>query len=223
MKKLVIISAIIILAAVLLAGCGSGSIEGRVESVEQDGLQSAVKDHEHMTNEESMSALPALIASFSSLAEFTDASFDSKNSEDVADLTSLDFFYLPAGIPEDYILYKVNAGKKDIGFYYLPAEIASDKDAARFAEAEGRHFQFISSRGYYLFESLMDQFDVTSEDLVEGKYIVHDVTTTMVIWEEEGTVLMLYLPKGYVIDDWDTLFSTEKYVRSNGNSFKKAG
>ena len=88
---------------------------------------------------------PADLVSFSSLDEFVSYLNSEEKGEDIANLASLKSYYLPTAIPEGYELYKITAGAADIGFWYLPQEFLSSVESMRDAEAQQKHFLFISS------------------------------------------------------------------------------
>lgn len=172
--------------------------------------------------QENISVYPATIDTFYSLESFLEYASTAKSGDGLADLASLEYFYLPTGLPEGYQLIKINVGGVDIGFTYLPADAAAQEGADRWAESSHDHIQLISSRGYYVFESIMDQFDVTEEDLAHGKYIVDEYGERMTVtWEEDGTVLMLSIPRQFKFEDWTALCSVQKYVRMEDNTFIK--
>ena len=163
------------LALSCLSGCGNSS---------------------EVETQENISVYPATIDTFYSLESFLEYASAAESGDGYADLASLEYFYLPIGLPEGYQLVKINAAEMDIGFYYLPADAAAQEGADRWAENSKDHIKFISSRGAYKFECEMEQFGVTAEDLIDGKYILHEYTEKMlVVWEEDGNVLMLYLPR----------------------------
>lgn len=202
MKKWISACLIIVVFLCCLSGCGNSS---------------------DVETQENISVYPATIDSFDSMESFLEYVSAAESGDGYADLTSLECFYLPTGLPEGYQLVKINAGRVDIGFTYLPAEAAAQEGADRWAENSKDHIKFISSRGYYKFESEMEQFGVTVEDLIDGKYILHEYAEEMmVIWEEDGNVLMLYLPRQFVFEDWTAMCSVQKYVRTDDNTFQEA-
>ena len=149
---------------------------------------------------------------FSDIDAFTAYAISAEEKEtDAAELTSLRTFFLPAGIPETYQLYKITAGVSDIGFWYLPKECLSSADTILEAESSQKHFLFLSTRGAYEFENVITQFGAAQGDLLEGKYLVHE---GMVIWEQNHTILMLYLPVDYEADNISSLCTADQYIRN---------
>ena len=142
---------------------------------------------------------------FSDLEAFTTYAFSAEKETDAAELASLRAFFVPAGIPEEYQLYKITAGIADIGFWYLPEDCLSSADAILEAEAGQKHFLFLSTREAHEFGS------AAQDDLLEGKYLVDE---GMVIWEQDHTVLMLYLPVDYEADNISSLCTVDQYVRN---------
>ena len=116
----------------------------------------------------------------------------------IADLASLEYFYLPAGIPEEYRLYKITAAKNDIGFWYLPEEALASDDARLSAESRNEHFLFISPRVNY------------------SGFAGDETTLT---WQENGDLLMLYLPKDFTVEDREAFCQTEKFCRNSEGRF----
>jgi len=116
----------------------------------------------------------------------------------IADLASLEYFYLPTGIPEEYRLYKITAAKNDIGFWYLPEEALVSDDTRLSAESRNEHFLFLSPRVYY--------------DGFAGN-------ETMLTWQENGDLLMLYLPKDFTVDDREAICQAEKFCRNSEGRF----
>ena len=116
----------------------------------------------------------------------------------IADLASLEYFFLPTGIPEEYRLYKITAAKNDIGFWYLPEEALASDDTRLSAESRNEHFLFISPRVNY-------------------NGFAGD--ETILTWQENGDSLMLYLPKDFTVDDREALCQTEKFCRNSEERF----
>lgn len=118
----------------------------------------------------------------------------------IADLASLEYFYLPTGIPEEYRLYKITAAKNDIGFWYLPEEALASDDTRLSAESRNEHFLFISPR---------------------VNYSGFAGDETILTWQENGDSLMLYLPKDFTVDDREAFCQTEKFCRNSEGRFLK--
>lgn len=116
----------------------------------------------------------------------------------IADLASLEYFYLPTGIPEGYRLYKITAAKNDIGFWYLPEEALASDDTRFSAESGNEHFLFISPR---------------------VNYSGFAGDETILTWQEDGDLLMLYLPKDFTVDDREAICQTEKFCRNSEGRF----
>lgn len=225
MRKNVISVIILCLVVVMcLPGCSifSGKDSSSKESLKNEELlQEKIEDSTTQDAEPEVYASPATLMEFSNLEDFSTYAASAKSGEDTAKMSSLEYYYLPTGIPTDYQLYKITAGSMDIAFWYLPEEALVSDDAKLNAELRQEHFMFISSRGTYVFESEMSSLGATSDDLIEGKYLIPNYAPNMIIWEEDDVVLMMYLPKDYAVEDWDTMFSTEKYVKNEQNEFQK--
>ncbi len=128
----------------LIFGCGGAQIDGEGSGHEPS---SALNNSGPMyaTPTQEIFYSPADLVSFSSLDEFASCLNSAEKGEDIADLASLKSYYLPIAIPEGYELYKITAGAADIGFWYLPQEFLSSVESMRDAEAQQKHFLFISS------------------------------------------------------------------------------
>lgn len=171
----------------LVAGCGNA---GSAEEVQDSAADLVV---------------------FSDIDAFTAYAFSAEKEADAADLASLRDFFVPTGIPETYQLYKITAGAADVGFWYLPEECLASTDTILEAESSQKHFLFLSTRGTKELGSVMTQFGAAEDELVEGKYLVHE---GMVIWEQDHTVLMLYLPADYEVDNISSLCTVDQYIRN---------
>ena len=171
----------------LVAGCGNA---GSAEEVQDSAADLVV---------------------FSDIDAFTAYAFSAEKETDAAELASLRDYFVPTGIPETYQLYKITAGIADIGFWYLPEECLASADTILEAESSQKHFLFLLTRGADEGESVMTQFGAAEDDLVDGKYLVRE---GIVIWEQDHTVLMLYLPADYEVDNISSLCTVEQYIRS---------
>ena len=144
---------------------------------------------------------PTGLVSFSSLDEFTSYLNSEEKGEGKADLANLKSYYLPTALPQGYELYKITAGTADIGFWYLPHECLSSAESMQDAEARQKHFLFISSRGTYDFNGIKTQFNITDDEMINNKYFLAGSSPSIIIWEEQGTTLMLYLPVNFETSD----------------------
>ena len=148
---------------------------------------------------------------FSDIDAFTAYAFSAEKETDAAELASLRDYFVPTGIPETYQLYKITAGIADIGFWYLPEECLASADTILEAESSQKHFLFLSTRGTVEWESVMTQFVAAEDELVDGKYLARE---GMIIWEQDHTVLMLYLPADYEVDNISSLCTVDQYIRN---------
>lgn len=191
MKKWRSLCLICIIFLCCLSGCGST----------EDITEPAVEEIEptESGDQEDISVYPADLDVFYSLESFLEYAA-TVESGGVADLTSLEYFYLPTGIPDGYRLYKITAAKNDIGFWYLPEDACASDDTILTAELRSEHFIFISPRAH--------------ESWFAGD-------ETLLTWQENTDLLMLYLPKDFVVENRETLCSAQKYVRTEDNTFKK--
>ena len=116
MKQFIVVISIIMLLFALI-GCEKSS-EKMID--DQFGSASDILD------ESSEPAPLSLIwPSFASLEEFLhylETLEERDVSEDVAELASLEKYYLPAEIPDSYKIYRIIATPTNIGFWYLSEE-----------------------------------------------------------------------------------------------------
>lgn len=163
-------------------------------------------DDDAIDDEEGVFVDPIDTVAFSSLEEFNEAIYNAPEDDDIADLAHLDVYYLPTSLPDGYELYKIVAGSYDIGFWYLPEECLNSEAEAAGAEVQGKDFLFISGRGE-VFSEIMKQFGKT--ELIDDTYIVKKGTRDLVVWEVDGTALMLYIPR----------VETEYYTPNGNNDY----
>ena len=132
---------------------------------------------------------------FDSLEEFNDYLTFAKSEEDIAELKNLKKYYLPTAIPPEYELYKITAGIKDIGFWYLPRTYLEEDQSLFLAEAQQMYYLFISPRYDDSIETVYDQFGVSKENRGEQYYVHNLGNRNLIFWEQDGTVFGLYTPK----------------------------
>ncbi len=137
---------------------------------------------------------PVDLVSFSNLEDFNSYLKKAEKGGDVADLASLKKYYLPTRIPEEYKLYKITAGVEDIGFWYLPKSYLDSEDSIFRGEASQKHYLFICTRNGDM--EGVKQFELESSDLIDNKYYLYNASTDILFWEQDGNLLMLYLPVG---------------------------
>ena len=171
----------------LVAGCGNAGSTGEVQDSAAD------------------------LVVFSDLDAFTAYAVSAEKETDAADLASLRDYFVPTGIPETYQLYKITAGIADIGFWYLPEECLSSTDAILEAESSQKHFLFLSTRGTDELGSVIAQLGAAENELVDDKYLVRE---GKVIWKQNHTLLMLYLPADYEVDNISFLCTVDQYIRN---------
>ena len=190
MKKWISACLIIVVLLCCLSGCGSKPDVAEPTMAETEPTE--------LAEQEAISVYPADLDVFYDLESFLDYAATAE-SGGLADLASLEYFYLPTGIPEGYRLYKITAAKNDIAFWYLQEEALTSDDTILSAESRNEQFMFISPRVYY-------------------SWFAGD--ETMLTWQEDDDLLMLYLPKNIAVEDRDALCSAQKYVRTEDNTFQ---
>jgi len=217
MKRMGVFLSICLIVSLLLMGCSrladnNQDLHDEVHSSESDvHLQNCAESD--VPSEEIFDS-PVDLLAFSSMESFTSYLLSGEKRDDIADLASLNNYWLPTGIPEGYHLYKITAGISDIGFWYLPVNCLSTSDDILAAESEQKHFLFISTRGTYEFGSIMTQFGAAQDDLIDGKYLLASENEQIIIWEQDNNTLMLYLPSEYEVSDIRALCAAEEYAKS---------
>ena len=215
MKKFLMIIIALILT-ITLVGCGQ-SREADMEAgartyIEREEQEPMIEEQEPMV---SASWVPDTLR-FSSLEEFllsyiavrdgaraegfmpasVNGSFEhfSRMAESI-DLLSLERFYLPTNIPEEYKLFRIRVTEYNVSLWFLPEEhLGSDLDITN-ATVFAKHFLFSFTRGLNLENPLvgvMEQSRVTEADLIDGRYYFDG--RNLFIWGSNGEMLLLYTP-----------------------------
>lgn len=211
--KRIIILLLSVIYLVMFSGCTQSTPNNISDDQTADNIKSEEADIEIKDGEieiEEDSACEDGLIGFSSLEEFEDAIENAVEGGDVADLASLDMYYLPTGIPDGYELYKISAGVVDIGFWYLPTSYLESGESTLQAEAQRQHFLFISPRNTHKFENVQEQFGVSDDELVDD-YFISGSAIKSVYWNKNGDALTLYLPKENE-DESDTEKGSAEYT-----------
>lgn len=237
MKKLIIISIVLIIALVLV-GCGQNDELETV--VEVDTRTTVTSDLERETV--SVSAIPNMLM-FSSLEDFlhsylaigdgrgrgafvgeysasrTDATLT--DVLDAVDLLSMENFYIPVNIPEGHKLFRIAVYENranEVIMWFLPEEYLGSE----WWEVQGAihqyGYQFSFTRNWNVENPMvyiMEQFGATEEDLIDGKYLFDG--RNWFIWASGTELLNLRAPMPQVTDitnagPLDLVHFTEVYV-----------
>lgn len=204
-QKMAAIIVFLLVVSMALLGCNIQN-ESPVKN-ETNSPTTSINEHNsadaNAEEQDEIFASEVDLMSFASLEDFSSYLKNAKKGGDVADLAMLDEYYLPAGIPDEYKLYKITAGIVDIGFWYLPEEYLVSNDAILGAEAEQKHFLFISPRRSSDMDNMVEQFNINRNELIDERYYVHESSTDIVLWEEDAKTLMLYVPIDYAAEATD--------------------
>ena len=192
MKTKMLITEIAIMCSVIVFACCLGGCSSQPDATEPS-LEAATSIEDSQESE----IYAGSVDVFYDLESFLDHA-ENTESGSLADLASLEYFYLPTGIPESYRLYKITAAKNDIGFWYLPEEALVSDDTRLSAESRNEHFLFISPR---------------------VNYSGFAGDETILTWQENGDLLILYLPKDFTVDDREAICQTEKFCRNSEGRF----
>jgi hypothetical protein len=236
MKKLLVISIALVLMLALV-GCGQNETEADME--ESAGAGTEVEEWQGGT----IVGCPAPdLLVFSSLEEFllsymtvkngaraegfVPASFHgnferfSEMAESV-DLLSLERFYLPINIPEEYKIYSIDIFDSTVGIWFLPEELLGSQNALLDAMLLSQYFLFSFTRDFTLVHGLenpmagvMEQHGVTEANLIDGKYLFR--APNRFRWAMDNELFGLHTPSPHIVGfsdaPEDMVQFTEVYV-----------
>jgi len=187
MKTLYVIVATIMLLAI--ASCSKNDVASN------SSMSTSKETLSEELNNDDPHALSVLPMVFASVEEFVTYIKTVEKDSDIFDLSRIYKYYQLNGIPENYHLYKITAGRRDVGFWYLPKEYLVSEDTIQEAESKCRNFLLIFTR--WELESPMkgikEQHRFTDDDMIKGKYL-YKTMPYILFWEADGEVMMLYLP-----------------------------
>ena len=183
MKKLLCIAvSLVFVLLVLLSGCQIMGPQATPEPTQGGGFMSRVEG-----------------STFFSLESMTEAiqkakQFPEETTE--GNLEDVEYYYVPANLPEGYNLYEVNVNNLNFRFTYIKAENPQDigEEGLQVIWAKQEAITFWFRRGIY--ENQME-LEIklnrkTKEDLIDGKYLYSDDPQEL-LWEEGGHIQKLYL------------------------------
>lgn len=132
---------------------------------------------------------------FSCEEDFIQYMQSSEKENDISQTDEIQKYYLLKNIPEGYELYRIASGGSDIGFWYLPSSRLSSAESISEAEAAQEEYLLISPRTKYNFSKVLLQLHLSEDNLVADGYYLKESPSPMLVWEHDGLVMMLYLPK----------------------------
>lgn len=207
---------IVILVSVLFAGCSQPQPEPTPKPTRIPTPKPVAEPTEEPED------IPADMMVFTTLEEFNTYLSTKSSTKDLAALGTLERYFLPTGLPEDYVLYKITAGIIDIGFWYMPREYLSSRDGVHESESQQKHFLFVSGRGRNSLAAIIEKDGASSKDLIDGRYYEPPQAPGMLYWEEDGELIYMYLPAGCDRSDLSALCATECYERGEDGTFALA-
>lgn len=173
--------------------------------------------------ESSISQTDSCEIHFESLEDFLTAAGSSKIGKET-NLSTINSFYLPDGLPAEYELYKIVVNTYEISFWYMQRSDLSTESTIIAAEQREDYFRFVSVRRDVQdpkgFLEIISQYGGTKKDVTDNGYYVPQEPSNLFIWTEDRDVLMLFVPKRIDFDDYETLFYTNRYLRNEDNSFR---
>ena len=206
MKKLFIIASTL-LCLLFTASCGV--TEAAAEVIDTV--------YNEITGQPEVWVTEPAMPSYESLEEFVDAVKNTDESEyayERAKFEKLDEIIIPAGLPENYVLYQVQADSDLIALRYLPEDSVSD---IRVSEQRGLHFYFVYHRSGSL-NGIIKEEGGKKSDLVDGKYFLKETDYECTIyWEADGELLSLSLPRNTKAADGNIIhtMNSEKTVMAS--------
>jgi len=191
MKQFIVVISIILLLYSLI-GCGKSS-----EKMIDDQFEPVSDTFDESSDPAPLSLIWPSFASLEEFLHYLETLEERDVSEDVAELASLEKYYLPTGIPDSYKIYRIIATPTNIGFWYLPEEYLKSDVETLLAESLRKNYLFFFSRDKIdaPIAGIMEQYGATESDLIDGRYLNVKISTNMLIWEEDGAAMWLYLPR----------------------------
>ena len=108
--------------------------------------------------------------------------------------TSLENLYLPIGIPDGFQIHVIRVNEEVVNIRFLHEDDMVSEEAIWDAIVRQRDFRFNFTR--WDLDSPMDgifeQFHVTEEDLLDGRYLF--LEPNFFIWASDREVLYMYMP-----------------------------
>lgn len=195
MKKTLGIFLILVITLAVFTACNlqQSNISTQIPSDktihhEEENQNSSVATGEIVTSENDLMC-------FSSEDDLLNYLHSKNRTDDIAQTSELEKFYMLKNIPNDYQLYKITVGVCDIGFWYLPVSSLTSEDSVKEAESAQEHFLFISPRQPLSFPDILLQHGMTEDNLLADKYYYKETPNPKLIWEYDNSVMLLYLPK----------------------------
>ena len=114
--------------------------------------------------------------------------------------TSLEHFYLPVGIPDEFELFTITVNEGAVNFIFMRPEDMVSEDAVWDALWNERVVRFDFPRwdmdDAFLLEAMLEQGNITEEDLVNGRYEIREHEWAYVIaWVYDRTRFWLQIPR----------------------------
>jgi len=147
--------------------------------------------------------LPLVTLDFYSLEELLfahEAVRDGAAGEELMDLAEqtnfaeLEEIFFPTAIPEPYLLYRISVHRAWVSMEYLQKDHFGTEETIRSVMQQLLHFTFVMDRMDVEnpMASLLDQFNVTERDLINGIYLFRQPQTFW--WGAERTTMSLQVP-----------------------------
>jgi len=215
MKRFLLISIAIILMLVLV-GCGQ-STDADVAAGTVTGSTAVGEGHGHTSASEvpnmlEFSSLEDFLHSFlaagdgRSRGEFLGEYSASRTDETLADVLasvdvlSLENFYLPVNIPENYRLFRISIFENEIGVWYLPEEHLGSEWDAQMAMINGWYFLLHIPRGEIetpveiVITNQMRHHGITEDHIIDGAFLYLSFNNSF-RWVYNNKLLTLQMPQ----------------------------
>ena len=113
--------------------------------------------------------------------------------------TSLEAFYLPVGIPDEFEIHSIAVNEEFVNFTFLHQDDMISEDAIWDAlRSNFRVFRFSAPRGQDVgdpMEDMLHLHGVTEEALIDGEYLF--VGPGSVVWALDNRLFYLYIPSSH--------------------------
>ena len=218
MKKILGASAAMLFLLVMVSACASYGSDEPIEALlqEDDFIEPANYDvptgGERVMDMLFFSSLEDFLTAHRTLrdgGDITDlvaewqASFTDMDLADVivnAGLASLETFYLPVGIPEEFQIHRVDINESGVGIWYLHKDELAFEDADWFEISRSWDFLFsfthVETPGNM--RSILQQHNMSEEDLVDGRLFLEP---DLFVWAYGRVRMLLYIPMSLVSDN----------------------
>ena len=129
-------------------------------------------------------------------------------------LTALEHFYLPVGIPDEFELFTIMVKEGSVSLIFMHPDDMISEDAIWDALWSERLFRFVFLRwdmdDSFLLEAQLEQSNITKEDLIDGRYEIRELEQFYVLdWVYNRTRFLLHVPRTQLNARGESVMATE--------------